>query len=65
MIIDGATVLTGSFNFTTAAEEHNAENLLVIPDPALAQKYLTNWNAHFRHSEKYTRRVRPKDEANF
>jgi phosphatidylserine/phosphatidylglycerophosphate/cardiolipin synthase-like enzyme len=29
MIIDGQTVLTGSFNFTSAAEEHNAENLLV------------------------------------
>jgi phosphatidylserine/phosphatidylglycerophosphate/cardiolipin synthase-like enzyme len=25
MILDGETILTGSFNFTTAAEEHNAE----------------------------------------
>jgi phosphatidylserine/phosphatidylglycerophosphate/cardiolipin synthase-like enzyme len=55
MIIDSQTVLTGSFNFTTAAEEHNAENLLVISDPALAQKYLANWNTHFSHSEIYTR----------
>ena len=30
MVIDGKTVLTGSFNFTKAAEENNAENLLVI-----------------------------------
>ena len=30
MIIDGETVITGSFNFTKAAEENNAENLLVI-----------------------------------
>ena len=29
IVIDGETVLTGSFNFTKAAEEHNAENLLV------------------------------------
>jgi phosphatidylserine/phosphatidylglycerophosphate/cardiolipin synthase-like enzyme len=42
MVIDGATVLTGSFNFTKAAEEHNAENLLVIQDPALAEKYAAN-----------------------
>jgi phosphatidylserine/phosphatidylglycerophosphate/cardiolipin synthase-like enzyme len=28
MIIDKATVITGSFNFTKAAEEKNAENLL-------------------------------------
>jgi phosphatidylserine/phosphatidylglycerophosphate/cardiolipin synthase-like enzyme len=30
MIIDGATLITGSFNFIKAAEEKNAENLLVI-----------------------------------
>jgi hypothetical protein len=27
MAIDGATVITSPFNFTKAAEEHNAENL--------------------------------------
>ena len=32
MVIDSATILTGSFNFTKAAEEKNAENLLVIKD---------------------------------
>ena len=31
-------VITGSFNFTKAAEEHNAENLLVIDDAAMAAK---------------------------
>jgi phosphatidylserine/phosphatidylglycerophosphate/cardiolipin synthase-like enzyme len=35
MIIDGETILTGSFNFTKAAQEKNAENLLIIRDPAL------------------------------
>jgi len=30
MIIDRSTMITGSFNFTKAAEEKNAENLLVI-----------------------------------
>jgi phosphatidylserine/phosphatidylglycerophosphate/cardiolipin synthase-like enzyme len=30
VIIDGQTVLTGSFNFTKQADENNAENLLVI-----------------------------------
>jgi phosphatidylserine/phosphatidylglycerophosphate/cardiolipin synthase-like enzyme len=28
MIIDGNTVITGSFNFTKAAEEKNAENVI-------------------------------------
>jgi len=56
MVIDGATVLTGSFNFTKAAEENNAENLLVIVDPALASKYTANWKAHLEHSVKYESR---------
>jgi phosphatidylserine/phosphatidylglycerophosphate/cardiolipin synthase-like enzyme len=61
MIIDGRTVITGSFNFTKAAEEHNAENLLVIQDAALADKYTANWQAHAQHSEPYAGRgVDPK-----
>jgi phosphatidylserine/phosphatidylglycerophosphate/cardiolipin synthase-like enzyme len=44
MIIDKAVVITGSFNFTAAAQFKNAENLLIISDTALANKYLTNWN---------------------
>ncbi len=43
MIIDEKEVITGSFNFTKAAQAHNAENLLVIRDPELAQIYLKNW----------------------
>ena len=43
IIIDGQTVITGSFNFTKAAQLHNAENLLVIKDQELAKKYLANW----------------------
>ncbi len=44
MIVDGATVITGSFNYTWSAEHKNAENLLVIHDPALAAEYTQNWN---------------------
>jgi hypothetical protein len=53
MVIDDKTVLTGSFNFTKAAEENNAENLLVIQDVSLASKYTTNWQMHLTHSELY------------
>jgi phosphatidylserine/phosphatidylglycerophosphate/cardiolipin synthase-like enzyme len=42
MVIDGEVVLTGSFNFTKAAQEKNAENLLIIRDPALAAQYTQN-----------------------
>ena len=56
MIIDGAVVLTGSFNFTKAAEESNAENLLVIQDAKLAERYLENWKDHLAHSQAYAGR---------
>jgi phosphatidylserine/phosphatidylglycerophosphate/cardiolipin synthase-like enzyme len=57
MIIDGQTVITGSFNFTKSAEEGNAENLLVINNaPELAGRYTQNWKDHLRHSEPYQAR---------
>ena len=58
MVIDGQTVITGSFNFTKNAEENNAENLLVIRSPELATKYTANWKAHLEHSEKYEGKTR-------
>jgi phosphatidylserine/phosphatidylglycerophosphate/cardiolipin synthase-like enzyme len=54
MVIDGGTVITGSFNFTKSAEQGNAENLLVIRDPGLAARYVANWQAHAEHSEPYS-----------
>ncbi len=53
MIIDMETVVTGSFNFTKAAEEHNAENLLILKNKELAKQYVENWNRHKAHSEIY------------
>jgi phosphatidylserine/phosphatidylglycerophosphate/cardiolipin synthase-like enzyme len=52
MIIDREIVITGSFNFTKAAEERNAENLLVIRNPDFAEIYRGNWEKHRAHSEK-------------
>lgn len=56
MVIDGKVVITGSFNFTKAAEESNAENLLVIRDAVLAAKYAGNWEEHLGHSVPYERK---------
>jgi len=56
IIIDNNTVITGSFNFTKAAEEKNAENLLVLKDSRLADGYMGNWKCHLDHSEKYSGR---------
>ncbi len=35
VILDGRTVLTGSYNWTLASEEQNYENLLILRDPLL------------------------------
>ncbi len=56
MVIDSNTVITGSFNFTKAAEEGNAENLLIICSKDLAAKYTENWKKHAEHSEPYAGR---------
>jgi phosphatidylserine/phosphatidylglycerophosphate/cardiolipin synthase-like enzyme len=53
MVLDGATVITGSFNFTAAAQNHNAENLLVIPDARLAARYTENWRRRRAVSAPY------------
>lgn len=53
MIIDKSTVISGSFNFTKAAEEKNAENLLVLRSKELARGYIENWQRHKEHSERY------------
>lgn len=43
MIIDKTKVITGSFNFTAAAETRNAENVIIVNDKEIANKYLENW----------------------
>lgn len=56
MVIDRERIITGSFNFSRAAQEKNAENLLVITDAAQAQRYTRNWQFHAEHSERYAGR---------
>lgn len=54
IIIDRSTLITGSFNFTKAAEEKNAENLLVIKgNKPLVDRYIQNYEEHKGHSEVY------------
>lgn len=51
MIIDGKTLITGSFNFTNQAESENAENLLVIRGhPELVNSYREKFMEHKGHS---------------
>ena len=55
MLIDHHTVTTGSMNFTKAAEEKNAENLLIIKHhDKVFEKYLANYERHLDHSKRYS-----------
>jgi phosphatidylserine/phosphatidylglycerophosphate/cardiolipin synthase-like enzyme len=51
IVVDGETVELGSFNFTQAAEKSNAENLQVLRDPAVAQRYGKEWDRLWAESE--------------
>ena len=52
MVIDDDEVELGSFNYTTAAEQHNAENVLVVRhSPKLADAYAANWQRLWNESE--------------
>jgi phosphatidylserine/phosphatidylglycerophosphate/cardiolipin synthase-like enzyme len=39
IIIDGSTVITGSFNFTKAADQANDDNVIIFHSPAVAALY--------------------------
>ncbi len=43
-IIDGKSLITGSFNWTLTAEERNEENLLIITDAGTIEKYEERFN---------------------
>jgi len=44
IIIDGKTVITGSYNFSASAERSNDENLIIIRSETLAQEFLLEFN---------------------
>jgi phosphatidylserine/phosphatidylglycerophosphate/cardiolipin synthase-like enzyme len=50
IILDSHVVITGSFNFTFAAEYHNAENIVIVDDAPTAALFVTNWQLHAAHS---------------
>ena len=52
LIIDGKTVVTGSYNFTNAAETENDENLVIITSTSLAQQYLDEFQKIYAQGQK-------------
>lgn len=52
VLIDDRVVITGSYNFTKAAEEKNAENVLIVHDRSVFQAYRENFENHLAHARK-------------
>ena len=50
VIIDGETVVVGSYNFTRAADERNDENILIIHDAIIANLFEKEFNLIFKTS---------------
>ncbi len=52
MIIDKDIVLTGSYNWTNAAETRNAENLLLIKNRPTAEIYERKWKMRYQKAKE-------------
>ncbi len=55
IVIDEATVITGSYNFTSSAEHDNDENLIIIDDAAVARAYLDEFERVYRWARNPSR----------
>lgn len=54
VIVDGAHVETGSFNYSDAAAHKNSENVMVMwNNPKLASVYLKHWERNWKQGQDY------------
>ncbi|WP_429455430.1 phospholipase D-like domain-containing protein [Paraburkholderia sp. JPY465] len=55
MVIDGESVETGSFNFTTSAARYNSENAVVMWHVlVVAQAYQQHWQSRFNQGRPWS-----------
>jgi phosphatidylserine/phosphatidylglycerophosphate/cardiolipin synthase-like enzyme len=54
-IIDGKTVIAGSFNFSAGARDENDENLIIITDPDLALQFQEEFSRRWAEAKVPTR----------
>lgn len=57
-IIDGATVITGSMNWSRAGDESNSEDLVIIRDKQIASDYLDHYQKLLDRANPYERPVK-------
>ncbi len=54
-VIDGQTVITGSANWSNSGMNYNDENILVIEDQKVAQKFIDDLNKYYQDAKEYNR----------
>lgn len=52
IIIDDATVILGSYNFTRSAEERNDENVIIIHDPEVAELFVDEFGRVYEQARR-------------
>lgn len=45
IVVDRHIVVTGSYNFTAAAEHRDTENVTIIDSSEIASRFLSNWES--------------------
>lgn len=63
MVIDRQTTLTGSYNFTEAAQERNVENLVLIEDEDVANQFARQWFTRYTVQEEKIEKDKKKEAA--
>jgi phosphatidylserine/phosphatidylglycerophosphate/cardiolipin synthase-like enzyme len=54
IVVDNKAVEEGSFNYTSAAEHRNAENVLVLHDRRVAERYASEWQKLWDESQAFS-----------
>ena len=54
-IFDGRLLVTGSYNWTDSAERFNRENLIILDEPAIVQRYQVSFEGLFNGSGAVSR----------
>jgi phosphatidylserine/phosphatidylglycerophosphate/cardiolipin synthase-like enzyme len=52
VILDGQTVLTGSYNWTLESEEQNYESLLILRDPQMVESHAKEFEALWQQASE-------------
>lgn len=53
LAVDKKTIITGSYNYSTSAEEKNNEIIGHVESRAVVEKYYQDWQTHTQHPKVY------------